>query len=139
MASVYGVNATKNNTPTHQNIIPGGEYGGRVRWMHDSYECAATASGTDIVLGGKIPKGAYILPQSKVYFDDLGTVTVDIGLTAAGTELNSAVNMGAAAGSQELYGDADFGTALTAAAQIHLTPNASCTGTIRLSLMYAMP
>ena len=139
MATVYGVNATKNNSPSHQNVITGGQYGGRVHWMHDSYECSSTASGTDIVLGGKIPAGAYILPQSEIWFDDLGTITVNIGTSAGGTDLGSAVDMGSAAGSYKLYNSANFGTALTAASQIHLTPLASATGTIRESILYVMP
>jgi hypothetical protein len=140
MATVYGVNATKNNAPNHQNIIDPSEQGGRVRWIHDSYECAASPSGTDIVLGGDIPVGAQIVPGcSYVYGDDLGTGNATVGTSAAGVDLAAAFNAGAAAFATALNDTVDlFGTKTTSKVNVHFTPLFTATGTIRLSLMYVM-
>lgn len=137
MSTVYGVNATKNNTAGPRNAIDNPGYGGRVRWMHDSYECVATASGTDIILGQKIPKGAHILPESKIYHDALGSANITVGTTAAGVDLSPAEDV-SSAGTVELGNTVDlFGTALTGDSNIHVTPDAALTGTIRLSLLYS--
>ncbi len=141
MANVYGVNATKNNTPNHQNIIDGAQYGGRVRWMHDSYEASSTASGTVIYLGQKIPSGSYVLPGSIVAHDNLGSANVTVGTIIDGTTdadalvgttaVNNTTNI-------SLSNTVDtFGTALTGDAQVVVVPDAAITGTIRLSLLYA--
>lgn len=139
MATVYGVNATKNNAPNHQNIIDPSEQGGRVRWIHDSYECAASPSGTDIVLGGEIPVGAQIVPgASYVYHDDLGTGNATVGTSAAGVDLAAAEDAGSA-GNIILNNTVDlFGTKTTSKVNVHFTPLFTATGTIRLSLMYVM-
>lgn len=140
MATVYGVNATKINSPSHQNLLSPDEQGGRVHWMTDSYECATTASGTDIILGGKIPQSAQVLPGSALYFDDLGTGTMTIGTTVSGVDLAADTNVGAAAGSVTLNNTVDlFGTKTTGFVNVHCTPHfaGTATGTIRLSLIYA--
>lgn len=141
MATVYGVNATLTNSPKHQNILPADINGSRLRWMTDSYECATTASGTDIVLGGKIPANAQILPGSKLYHDDLGTGTMTIGTTVSGVDLAADTNVGASAGSIVLNNTVDlFGTKTSAAVNVHCTPHfaGTATGTIRVSILYAM-
>jgi len=141
MATVYGVNATKNNAPTHQNIIDPSEQGGRVRWIHDSYECDGTeVSGTDIILGGLIPAGAQIIPgASYVYADDLGTGNATVGTSAGGVDLAAAFDAGSAATKTQLNHTVDlFGTKTTAPVNVHFTPLFTATGTIRLSLMYVM-
>ena len=139
MATYYGVNATKINSPSFQNMLGPDQQGARVRWITDSYECVATASGTDIVLGGKIPANAHILPGSALYHDDLGTANVVVGTTVGGSDLAASTDVGSAAGAVALnYGVDLFGTKSTAAANVHVTPDAALTGTIRLSIIYAM-
>jgi hypothetical protein len=141
MATVYGVNATKNNAPNHQNIIDPSEQGGRIRWIHDSYEATGTeVSGTDIILGGVIPAGAQIVPgASYVACDDLGTGNAKVGLTEDGAELAAAFDVGSAATITALAATADlFGTKSSSKANVHFTPLMTATGTIRLSLMYVM-
>lgn len=140
MATVYGVNATKNNAPCPQNVIDPSEQGARVRWIHDSYECSASPSGTDIVLGGEIPAGAQIIPGiSFLMGDDLGTGNMTVGTSAGGTDLAAAFDAGSAAWQTALNHTVDlFGTKTTSKVQVHVTPLFTATGTIRLSLAYAM-
>jgi hypothetical protein len=139
MATVYGVNATKNNAPNHQNIIDPSEQGGRVRWIHDAYECAASPSGTDIVLGGEIPVGAQIVPgASFIYHDALGSINLVVGTSAAGVDLSASEDV-TSAGNLVLNDAVDlFGTKTTSKVNVHVTPDGAATGTIRLSLMYVM-
>jgi len=139
MATVYGVNATKNNAPKPQNVIDPSEQGGRVRWIHDVYEAVTQVSGTDIVLGGVIPKGAQIIPGlSVIYHDALGTGNATVGTSAAGVDLAAAEAV-TSAGSIVLNNTVDlFGTKTTDKVNVHFTPLLTITGTIRLSLAYAM-
>lgn len=138
MATVYGVNATKNNTPKPQNILAASQQGSRVRWIHDSYEASTVASGSDIVMGGKVPANAIILPGSYVYHDALGAVNVSVGTSVSGVDLAAAEDV-TSAGNIRLMHTVDlFGTETSAAVNIHLTPDGEITGTIRLSLLYAM-
>ena len=140
MATVYGVNATKNNSPNHQNIIDSPQYGGRVRWMHDSYEAAAVAKGSSIVMGQKVPKGAYILPISKVYHDALGANSaIAIGTSELGADLSASEDT-TAAGTVEIGNDVDsFGAALSSDSNIWVTASGTgaLTGTLRLDLYYS--
>ena len=71
MANVYGVNYTKTVTPTPANKIDAAGWGGRVRFLSDTYEAAAAAQGTKVYLG-KLPKGSVVLAQSNLTFDALG-------------------------------------------------------------------
>jgi len=139
MATVYGVNATKNNAPTHQNIIDPSEQGGRVRWIHDVYEASAAPSGTNIIMGGLIPKGAQIVPgASYLYCDDTGSANAIIGITEDGEELMASTTIGTAAG-LPLANTVDlFGTKLTTPSNVWVQIDGSTTGTLRLSLMYVM-
>ena len=141
MANVYGVNKTKNRAPNHQNIIEGPGYGGRVRWMHDSYEASATASGTVIYLGDVIPQGAMILPESRLFHDAMGSANVTVGTVIAGTTSADALSAAedvSSAGDVGLGDTVDkFGTALTGDAEVVVIPDAAITGTLRLSLLYA--
>jgi hypothetical protein len=139
MATFYGVNYTKFNTPTPENKVQGNEYNAPVRFVHDSYECSATAKGSQIYLA-KVPKGALILPESRIYHDNLGANSaLAVGIAEYGVEL-SASEATTAAGDIQLGGDVDsFGTALTANSDIIVTVSGTgaATGTIRLALYYA--
>lgn len=140
MATVYGVNATKNNAPSHQNVLDPSEQGARVRWIHDKYEAVASAQGTSIVLGGKVPAGAQILPISAIYFDALGANSaLAVGTTELGAELLASTAT-TSAGTAALGGTVDtFGTKLSSASNIWVTVSGSgaITGTLRLDLYYA--
>lgn len=140
MANVYGVNYTKFNTPSPENKVEGEQVGGRVRWIHDSYECSATASGTVIYLG-KLPKGAYVLPGSYLFHDALGSANVSVGTiigsTTSATALSAAESV-SSAGNIDLAETVDIvGTPMSGEAIIIAVPDAAITGTIRLSLAYA--
>lgn len=141
MATVYGVNKTKMNTPNHQNIIDGNEQGARVRWVHDSYEASAVAQGSYIYLGGKVPAGAHILPGSALYHDALGSNSaLAVGTSEGGVDLVASTAT-TSAGSISLAGTVDtFGTETSSASDVIVTVSGSgaITGTLRLHLLYAM-
>lgn len=139
MATVYGVNATLNNAPNPQSIIDPSEQGGRIRWIHDSYECSSSPSGTDIIMGGLIPAGAQIVPgASYLYCDDTGSANAIVGISEGGEELMASTTIGTAAG-LPLNDSVDlFGTKTTSKVNVHVTIDGSATGTLRLSLMYVM-
>ena len=139
MATVYGVNYTKFNTPTPENKVQGNQYNAPVRWVHDSYEAAGVAKG-DFIYLGKVPEGCYILPESRIYHDNLGSNSaIAVGTSELGVDL-SAEEATTAAGDVQLGGDVNsFGTATTAEVDIIVTASGAgaLTGTIRLSLCYA--
>jgi len=79
MAQVKGVNRTKADTPTSDNVLAGGTLGGRVRVMQDSYTFASEAVNDTILLFRDLQPGATILD---VVIDNVVTtnaVTLDIG------------------------------------------------------------
>lgn len=142
MATVYGVNKTKMNAGNHQNIISPDEQGARVRWMQDSYEAAGLVKGSSIVMGGKVPQGAQILPGSKVWHDALGgSSEIAVGTAELGVELSASEDT-SSAGTVGLNdaGVDGFGTKLSSAVDIWVTVSGSgaLTGTLRLDLYYAM-
>jgi len=138
MANVYGVNYTKKMAPTPANQIDSAQYGGRVRWTYDSYECSSTAKGTVIYLA-TIPEGAHVLPESKLYHDALGANTALAIGTTADTVKWSDSEATTAAGNIELDKIGVAGTAMTAATDLIVTVSGSgaATGTLELSLYVA--
>lgn len=148
MATVYGTNATNafNTTPVAKT--PSSKAGGRVRWLNDTYEAAAAADGTVILMGGKtIPAGAQILPSTTIQIDDLGTGgTIDLILVSAadGTTQTSIV-AGLDAGSAATFEMDDIGYIgtfpYTVAAESYiaiLIDDAAATGTIVLNAQYTV-
>jgi len=78
MASVKGVNYTKQENPVSANILDSGVWGGKVRVQYDEYTANALANGSDISVA-KLPKGAIFL-QAIIIHEDLGTsVTLQMG------------------------------------------------------------
>ena len=71
MADVQGVNyaATFGSTPVGK--VASNLNGGRIRVLHETYEAAAAAAGTDVLLG-KLKEGA-VIHDWLVMSDDLGT------------------------------------------------------------------
>jgi hypothetical protein len=61
MAEYKGVNYTKYETPTADNITDPGELDGKVRVMTDSYEATGQVAGSTIKMGKPLPGGARIL------------------------------------------------------------------------------
>lgn len=57
---VSGTNYAKIIDPSSANIIPQGEYNGRVRRQYDTYTLASTASGV-VIRCGKLPVGAKVI------------------------------------------------------------------------------
>lgn len=88
MADVYATNATLALNTSPAELIVSNEWRGNVLVMNDSYEAAAAASGTDIIVG-RLTSGNKVLSQSRILTDDLGTgVTLSLALrtTDDGTE-----------------------------------------------------
>lgn len=78
MATVYGVEATKALNTTPAQFVDSADWNGRLRYQSDSYEAAAAAAGTDVIVG-LLKKGAQIHPRSLIRFDDMGTgTTLDV-------------------------------------------------------------
>jgi hypothetical protein len=79
MAQVKGINRTKADSPSSDNILAGGTLGGRVRVMQDSYTFASEAVNDTILLFQDLKAGATILD---VVIDNVVTtnaVILDIG------------------------------------------------------------
>lgn len=96
-----------------KNLVGGPGEANNVKSLIATIALAASASGTQIVFG-RIPSNARILPQSKIYNDDLatsGSPTLDIGLKAVDSNITTdpdALNNGLAlssAGSNEIFAD----------------------------------
>jgi hypothetical protein len=148
-ATVYGVNATKAYNSTPATKIDAAVDGGKVRLLYDSYEAAATASGTIIELfGNRLPDGARILPDTEIWCDDLGTSasltlrTVDIAdgdtntiLTVADAHTAAVLTAGNAIGNINT-----FPVEITESEKIQLVTGggAAATGTIKVYLRYTL-
>ena len=78
MASVYGVARTLKRTGTVNTIDPQIQ-GASIKWVYDSYEAAALASGSTIELFGMdLPAGARIVDWI-IDHDALSTVDLEFG------------------------------------------------------------
>lgn len=138
MANVYGVNYTKFNTPTPTNKVDGSEVNARVRWIHDKYEASAKAQGTVIYMA-KLPNGARVLPESRLYHDALGANSaLSVGTVASPASL-AASTATTSAGSIALGAVDTFTSAVSTETAIVVTVSGTgaITGTIELSLYYA--
>ena len=78
MAAVKGVNYTKQESPTSENLLAPGILGGRIRTLTETYEAAALAAGSTIKLGRDLKAGSIIM-GIQLNFDALGAATVDVG------------------------------------------------------------
>ncbi len=78
MGAVSGANRTIIDTEPRVKLDPGLDRG-LVKAIHDTYEASSLASGSTIKMGGKIPKGAYVVGMLLTH-DALGSgVTLDVG------------------------------------------------------------
>lgn len=147
MATVYGTNRTKANTPTSaaSNIMGAGVQDGKLRVIMDSYECASTASGTIIEMGQYLPKGARVI-ETKLMTDALGSgVTLIVGdyeddnryitATTCNTD-NLVTSLNAIDGRQYEVDETTEGATSTDRQIIITTGGATATGTIKLEVIY---
>ena len=148
MATVYGVNRTKNRTPIGANMLNSGYNKGQVCFMYDTYEASALAAASVIELCDKLPKGS-VLTRIVILTDNLGgSATVDVGDVADDDRYGSAVDISGAALTTvipETAAGADIAVwpyevgAATGDDQFALTVNTSAvTGTIKVGLYYAV-
>lgn len=141
MATVYGVNSTKHNSPSMANMVEGVEDSGRVIYKHDSYEATAKAQGTEIVLG-KVKKGEIILPQSAIAYDALGANSaLAVGYTDGTTASPAALLASTATTSAGVSTFAACGDAAAATADLTIYATVSgsgaITGSVDLHLLVA--
>jgi len=95
MGTVYGVNRTLKRTGTVNTIEPE-IMGATVKWLYDSYEAAALASGSVIELGGlDLPAEARIVDWI-IDHDALADVTLKFGTKADDDEFMAATSAASA-------------------------------------------
>jgi hypothetical protein len=133
MANKYGTTYTKTLTPTPANKVDATTWGGRVRYMYDTYEASAVAQG-DVVYLAKLPKGAKVLPQSQLVYDALGSssaLAVGYGTTPAALLASTATT---SAGSSNL-----LSVSLDDDSDVFVTVSGSgaITGTVELHVLYS--
>lgn len=138
MATVYGTNATKALAPTGANDVSAGKLGGRKKVMIDDYTFAASASGTIVMVGDKLPKGSTILAVS-LYTAALGSgVTLKVGDSlSADRYIGAASATSATILTIPVAQVAGFCYTLTQEDQIQITTGgASATGAIKIAIEY---
>lgn len=74
-----GMTVLANTTPSRP--APQSKCGGRVYVWHETVEVTAAASVGSLYYMARLPSNSVLLPQSTVYWDDMGTggATLDIG------------------------------------------------------------
>jgi len=147
MATVYGVNKTKMNTPIGANLLDQGVNKGNVCFMYDTYEASGLAAASVIELCDVLPDGAVITKMTLLTDDLQGSATVDIGDQEDDDRYASAVDI---SGQATTYiwpetaaaaNIANYGHQITAGTddQIQLTVNTSAvTGTIKFGVEYSI-
>ncbi len=147
MATVYGANKTKMNTPIGANLLDQGLNKSNVCFMYDSYEASALAAASVIEVCDKVPDGA-VVTKITVLTDDLGgTATIDLGDQADDDRYASAVDISGAAATY-IYPELTAGGNVAAygyqvikgtSDQIQILVNTSAvTGTIKVGVEYAV-
>jgi len=140
MATVKGINRTLADTPTSDNVLAPGTFGGRVRVMYDTYEAAALPAADLIEIGGTLKAGAIIV-GIRVFFDDLGVgTTLDVGDTDTATRYDTAIDTATAAGDvwcDNIGGQGYVVGTNSGDTQVVLRNNAAAaTGTIKVAIYY---
>lgn len=137
MSAVKGVNFTKASAspPTEMNAR---QWGGKVRVQRDKYTCASLPSGSTISIA-RLPKGAMILPISRIVFDDLGTmVTAKVGDSGDDDRYLGATSV-AAAGTAFLTAAAGMGYEMTDETDIIITTSGTfVSGSIYSEIYYTV-
>ena len=140
MASYYGANYTKYQTPTAGNITDPGELEGKVRVMTDTYEATGEAAGSLIYMGKPLPVGARIL-NIKLAYDALGgSSTLAVG-DAVSAARYMAAGTSASAGIRDMADETTIDGLLfeilsTTTNIIITTAGAAITGTIKMIVEY---
>ena len=147
MSTLYGVNYTKYNTgPTENNIQARGAVSGKLSYLRDTYEAAATTAGDVVYIGHPLNDGDRIQGFLFSCDDNTGGTTATVNIGDASTSGASryadgiAVDAGAVSGNKAILVDGmDYviGTAdddniiqLTLADDVF-------TGTLKLTILYS--
>jgi hypothetical protein len=141
MSSVKGVNKTLVDAGGVAKIAQGNT-DARLKVMTDYYEASGLATSSNIKLGSLLPAGARIV-DVKLTYDALSTVTLSVGDADSNARYISALATANAAGTKacDLADGVDYviGTASTDNQIIIYTTGVSAaTGTIKLSVIYAV-
>jgi len=142
MATVYGTTRTAIRAGGLSNQLAKGLVDGRVKAMIDTYEAAALADASTIVMGENLPAGARV-QLVRVSHDALaGAITYSVGDSAAGARYVAVGAQGASAAGAVLASLVDgqdyvVGTA-TGDNQIQITTSggSTATGTIKILVLY---
>ena len=147
MATQKGVNRTKADSPSSDNILAPGTLGGRVRTMQDSFTFAGESAGEIIELFQDLKAGAIILDLI-IHNADLGTGTLlDIGDTNdadryidgydADANLTNRGGATAVTGQFQVAGNQYVIGTNTGDTQINITTSvATATGLVTVTLFY---
>lgn len=145
MSTVYGVNATKAISPSPASYM-GTENKGRVIVVQDKYEAASLASGSVIIMGGLIPKGATFI-TGWVRADDLssagtlalGDVKSDLSTTGDADRYLAATVFTTAGQCTQCTAEAGWQYTLTEDMYLALTTaTEEMTGTIWVTALFSM-
>jgi len=148
MATVKGVNRTKQDNPGGANVIAQGYNKAKLGVIYDEYEAAALAAASIIQLGDKLPAGAVIV-DILIATDDLAgsTATLDIGDSHDADRYATALDVHTTAGGNRysLMNDGNIdgigykiGTN-TGDDQLQAVVNTNAiTGTIKVFIVYAV-
>lgn len=154
MATLYGTNAT-NATQTQPAVnAPVGDYGGRVRMCYDKYPITAALGASDVLVFGRLPKGAKIV-EAKVVCPDMGGTgnfkfgyqTTDSSLEASDDDaFGTAIDWSGQALAYQLGATIGFSATgqfkeLAADVDVIITLNgvtATTSGTIHVAVLYVL-
>ncbi len=82
-----GSRVMANITKPVPDVVPAGLFGGRVRCILDTVEVTANAAVNSTYRLGRVPAGAYPLPISRLYWDDLSGNASDLKLGLFGPQI----------------------------------------------------
>ena len=139
MSIVKGVNATKIATGGLSNQLAHGTYDARLKCITDSYEAAALATGSWILIGNTVPTGARIQEVILAY-DALATCVIAVGDSAsyaryiAFTSANAAglTRLATCDGLDYVVGTASGDNQIL----VHNSGVSAATGTIKVAVFY---
>lgn len=144
MAEYVGVNATLVAAGGLSNAVLSGLIDGRVKCMLDTYTILGTeASGSTLVLGGIMPKGANVIAIMLYVSASQTSLTVSIGDDESATRYASASTSLQTAGVYVFSGQnyvADDTTPSTTDRQIVLTTGGATAtaGTLKAAILYSI-
>ena len=140
MATVYGVNYTKQFVNIPSEKIPKGEQYGRVHVAYDSYVASDAIAINTLVNLMKLPAGARVL-QCTLTYDDLGSAgVIDVGTSADQDAFIAAADVNSAAGASQMDNEAGNLALYSSETQViaKVTTATTAAGTIKFAIQYVI-